>query len=106
MPNNTNGSIQLIISDQVSESIHWAIYHGEIMLPPGEIYDISSCTGDLGLLMRVVFRLYIRSLSTANYRLSAQLLRIVPLLADPFLPGICAEAGIGPASDEYLDTLC
>ena len=95
----------LIIIDQVSEATHWAIQFGEILLPSTEGHLIEDCNINMNMLLRLLFRIYVRSLVSSDHDLSARINAFIPRLMDPYLPGICAEAGIDNSADEYLDEI-
>ena len=98
-------STPLVIVEQVREATHWAIQFGEIVLPSPEVFLIEDCNANMDMFLRIVFRMYIRSLATGNYDLSAKISTAIPCFMDPYLPGICAEAGIDNSTDEYLDEI-
>ena len=92
-------------NEQVKEATHWAIQFGEIILPTSESLLIETFSVDMNILLCVLFRIYIRALTTGDYVLAAKMTAFFPRLIDPYIPGICAEAGINNSGDEYLDSI-
>lgn len=92
---------------QVSESYHWAIKFGELVLPILEGLGVEVCMDYMGVYLRFLLRLYMYALGRSNYILSRKIISIMSHLGDPYLPGICENVGWYDdiEIDSYLDEI-
>ncbi|MGI9255544.1 MAG: hypothetical protein ACR2PY_01260 [Salinispira sp.] len=103
MYKNTFPDQNLPPGDEVSEASHWAIKFGEITLPEPERDIIKTCNYYLEDLLIFMFHVYIHALCSADYVTSAKIISYMYRFSDPYIPGICAEAGWD--GDDYLDEI-